>query len=296
VPQAYLKLRFCLPLKKVPNISNTSAVVLSEHITPPNNPMVQSDIITQTVASILGQSVLQKAWIKDQVANGVQISGSESVDKIALGVSLNLEFLNHAVKWGAQYCIVHHGLDPRTHVSKLPTYLQKELKLIFNHNLTISGYHFALDAHPVIGNNAQIIQKLNASVTDQLFDEWGFVGRFTKSQSINNIKLTCQKLFDHPIEHYVGGNQTITTIGVVSGAAKPYAAQIADFEAKGIQLYISGETSESTPHKLVESGIDYFVCGHYATETFGIKALGEKLKESFKTKVEIKFIDVPSSI
>lgn len=256
--------------------------------------MVKRDEITQFVETTLTPKLLQKAWAKDEVANGVQIVGQADVAKIALGVSLNLEFLETAVKWGAQYCLFHHGLDPRTYLSRLPIYLQKELKLIFVHELTIAGFHYALDAQPEIGNNAQIIKLLGAHIKQPLFDEWGYTAVFDKPVSITDLKTRCRQLFDHEIMHFPTGHSSITTIGVVSGGAKPHAMDLEECLAKGIEIFISGETSESIPHKLVESGIDYFVCGHYATETFGIKALGEKLKTHFGNQVEVEFIDIPS--
>lgn len=258
--------------------------------------MVQRDEITQAVTDIIGQALLTKAWQTDEVANGVQIIGQTEVHKIALGVSLNQEFLTEAVKRHAEYCLFHHGLDPRTYLSRLPLYLQQELKLIFKHDLTIAGYHYALDAHPIIGNNVQIIRHLGAQVGQPLFDDWGYTGKFAKPQSLSNLKQVCHKLFNHEILSYESGKKEIKTIGVVSGAGKPYLSQLDEFIPKGVELFISGETSESVPHKLVESGIDYFVCGHYATETFGIQALGEKLKTHFGKKVEVEFIDLPSEI
>src|SRR3989344_3947184 len=87
-----------------------------------------------------------------------------------------------------------------------------------------------------------------------------------------------------------------STMGVVSGAGKPYGAEMVELEKKGIELYISGETSESIPHKLKESGIPYFLCGHYTTEMFGIRALGERIAHHFKDKVRVQFIDIPNPI
>lgn len=258
--------------------------------------MVKRDDITRATYEIIGQDLLDKAWQKDEVANGVQIYGNNAVSKIALGVSLNSAFLTIAAKRGAQYCICHHGLDPRTYLSRLPLYLQKELKFIFNHQLTVAGFHYSLDAHPVIGNNAQIIQKLGARLGEPLFDDWGFVGKFDKATELNIIKERCESLFNHPVLSYESNIKSVKRIGVVSGAGKPYAQHLADLEIKGVDLFISGETSESIPHKFLESGINYFICGHYATETFGIKTLGDKLKTHFGNKLEIEFIDVPSVI
>lgn len=258
--------------------------------------MVKRDDITQFIEDAITPELLQKAWAKDEAANGVQIIGAAEVSKVALGVSLNLEFLEAAIKWGAQFCIFHHGLDPRTYLSCLPLYLQKELKLIFNHQLTIAGYHYALDAHPQFGNNARIIQLLGAKLKQPLYDEWGYTAVFAKPITITELKIRCQKLFDHEVLHFPAGHQSTKTIGVVSGAGKPYPTELAEFTAKGVELYISGETSESVPYKLVESGIDYFVCGHYATETFGVKALADKLKEHCGNQVEVEFLDVRSEI
>jgi dinuclear metal center YbgI/SA1388 family protein len=258
--------------------------------------MIKRDEITHAIYDLIGRDLLEKAWQKDEVANGVQIEGSKDVSKIALGVSLNLDFLNKAIKGNVQYCIFHHGLDPRTYLSRLPLYLQKELKLIFNHQLTIAGFHYTLDAHPIIGNNAQIIQKLGAQLGDPLFDEWGYVGKFDKALELNIIKERCYKLFNHEIISFESSPKKITTIGVVSGAGKPYAGHLAELEDKGVELFISGETSESIPHKFLETGINYFVCGHYATETFGVKALGDKLRTHFGNKLEVEFIDLPSVI
>ena len=258
--------------------------------------MVSRDEITQATHQIIGQDLLEKSWVKDEVANGVQIEGALEVSKVALGVSLNQTFLKAAIKWGAQYCIFHHGLDTQTHLSRIPKYLQGHLQLIFTHQLTIAGYHYTLDAHPEIGNNAQIIKLLGAKLKEPLYEDWGYVGEFDQTQEMDNLIERCHKLFNHEVLSFRSNNNPIKTIGVVSGAGKPQAKHVEEIISKHIDLYISGETSEYIPHRLIESGISYFICGHYATETFGIKALGEKLKEHFKNQLEIKFIDIPTVI
>lgn len=259
--------------------------------------MIQRDELTNYLyKEIFGGELMAKAAIKDELANGIQFSGSETVSKIALGVSCNEAFLHEAVAWGAQYCIFHHGLDPRTHKSRYPLYAQKRLKLIVQNSLTIAGFHYALDAHPEIGNNAVIIRELGARRGEHLFDEWGYVGSFEKPRLLSDLRQHCEALFDHEIVSFESGPEEIHTIGVVSGGGKPYAAEIAEMEAKEVQLYISGESSESVPHKMLESQINYFVCGHYATEVFGVKALGEKIQQEFNGKLEVQLIDIPNPI
>ncbi len=258
--------------------------------------MVKRDEIIQFIENYFGEELLYRAALKDELANGVQILGGEQVKKVTLGVSLNEDFLNQAVNTGSNFCIFHHGFDPRTYKSKYPQYAQKRLKVIFENKLSILGYHYALDAHPEIGNNATIIKLLGASVTQPLYQEWGFTGLFSKPQDVKQLAKTCTKFMEHDVLTVYTGPSEVKTIGVVSGAGKPYAAEIAEFETKGVELYISGETTESALHKMKESNINYFVCGHYATEVFGVQELGKLIKSHFKEKLEVEFIDIPNPI
>lgn len=239
---------------------------------------------------------MKKALEKDEVANGVQFLGQETVTKVALGVSLNEEFLLKAVKDGAQVGIFHHGFDTRIWKSRFPTFSQKRLKVIIENKLTIMGFHYTLDSHPEIGNNAMIIKLLGAKIKEPLFDEWGYTAELLQPQSIEQIKTACEKLFNHKIFTIESGVKMIRTIGVVSGRGTPEMAELAEMETKGVQLYISGETSEWVIHQMKESGINYFCAGHYASEVFGVQELGKKIKEQFKNQLEVEFIDIPNEI
>lgn len=258
--------------------------------------MVKRDDLIDFINKIIGPELLKKAEVKDEMANGVQFTGNERVEKVALGVSLNEEFLQKAVEWGSNFCIFHHGFDPRTYKSRYSKHSQKRLKLIFKNDMTIVGFHHILDAHPEIGNNATIIRKLGGKVIDSLFDEWGYVAKFKKAEDLHELGHKCQELFDHEVFVVEGGPEKVTTIGVVSGAGKPYDLELAEMQEKGVELFITGESSESVPHKMIESGINYFAGGHYATEVFGVKELGERVQSKFKSKVVVKFIDVSNPI
>lgn len=258
--------------------------------------MILRDQLIQAIKQIIGRKLLVKALEKDELANGVQVLGQEKINKVALGVSLNEEFLQKAILWGAQFCLFHHGFDPRTYKSRLPLYSQKRLKLIFQNNLTVMGFHYCLDAHPKIGNNAVIIKKLGAKIKEPFWDEWGYTAEFLQPQDVVKLAEKCRQIFNHEIFSLLSGSKKVKTIGVVSGAAKPYAQELTEMEAKGVELFITGETSESIPHKMKESGINYFAGGHYATEVFGIQALGAKIKEKFTKTLEVKFIDIRNPI
>jgi dinuclear metal center YbgI/SA1388 family protein len=258
--------------------------------------MVKRDELIKFIYQTIGKGLLEKAAKIDEVANGVQILGKEGVAKVALGVSLNEVFLKEAVKRDADFCIFHHGLDPRTVKSRFPICFQKRLRMIFQNNLTIVGLHYALDSHPLIGNNAMIIKKLGAKIAGSLYDEWGFAASFPVAQDVKRLRDKCAKLFNHSVLAVLAGPQKVKTIGVVSGAGVPQTSHFLEMEDRGVELFISGETHESVPYKMRESGINYFLCGHYNTEVFGVKALGEKIKAKFKNRLKVEFIDIPNEV
>jgi len=258
--------------------------------------MVKRDELVELVYKTIGKELLEKAVAKDELANGVQFWGKDKVNKVALGVSLNEDFLLEAVKAKSNFCIFHHGYDVRTWKSRVPTSSQKRLKVIMENEMTIMGFHYALDAHPEIGNNAVIIKKLGAKIKEPLWEEWGSTAEFPAPQRVKDLADKCSKLFEHDVLAIFSGPERVKTIGVVSGGAKPDAQSLAEMEEKGVELFICGEPSESVLNKMKESGINYFAGGHYATEVFGVQELGKKIKEEFKNILEVEFIDIPNPV
>ncbi|OGM32382.1 Nif3-like dinuclear metal center hexameric protein [Candidatus Woesebacteria bacterium RIFCSPLOWO2_01_FULL_39_61] len=258
--------------------------------------MIQRDILIKFIYELIGKDLLEKALKIDEVANGVQFLGSDKVERVTLGVSLNEEFLKKAIEKNSNFCIFHHGFDTGVYKSRYPSYSQERLRIILKNDLTIMGFHYALDAHPQFGNNVSIIKILGAEVSEPLGNEWGYTAKFDKPQDIHELGHKCRDIFDHEIFVVEGNIDKVKKIGVISGGAKPNAELLAEIEAKGVELFISGETSEHVPHRMKESGINYFVCGHYATEVFGVKALGEEIKKEFKDKLSVEFIDVENPI
>jgi dinuclear metal center YbgI/SA1388 family protein len=258
--------------------------------------MLKRDKLITFIYKTLGEDILDRALVKDDFANGLQILGSEKVKRVAIGVSLNEEFLLEAIDWGAEFCIFHHGIYAPAYKLQYLKSEQKRLRLIFQNNLTIVGLHYALDAHPKLGNNAQIIKKLGAKLTDQFAEEWGYIGEFEKPQDLHDLGHKCQELFDHEVFVVQANNKKIKRIGVCSGSHKPGSFDYYKMQEKKIDLLITGETAEHIPHQMQEEGINYFVCGHYATEKFGIEALGDKIRTKYKEKLMVKFIDIKNPI
>ncbi len=262
--------------------------------------MVTRDELISFIENTLGPDLLAKANTVDENANGVQIHGAEKVTKVALGVSISLDFFHESVSAGAEMTITHHGLhlSPKyMYNSRLDRSQQAVLKYVFAHNLTVAGYHYSLDAHPTIGNSATIIRELGAKRLDlPYFDTWGWVAEFEKPMDIKEIANKLATITSHDVFAVYGGKEKIKRIGVCSGGAKPMGADLHQIYDQGIELHITGEIAEGGPAIAKDSGFNYFAAGHYATEVFGVQELGKKIKEHFKSKLEVEFIDIPNPL
>lgn len=258
--------------------------------------MISRDSLIKFIYSTIGKDMLDKALKNDEMPNGVQFLGGEHVDTVTLGVTCNEDFLIDAGKSKSNFCIFHHGFDVRTWKSRYSLSSQKRLKHINKNDMTIVGLHYALDAHPTLGNNATITRLLDGKIVDSLFETWGFVGEFEKPVDVHMLEKKCKEIINHEVFSVYSGSKTIKRFGVVSGAGKPSSEHLAEMEEKGVQLFITGEPSEGIPYKMKESEINYFACGHYATEVFGVKELGKKIEKEFGKDLHVEFIDIPNPI
>jgi dinuclear metal center YbgI/SA1388 family protein len=247
--------------------------------------------------SFFGQDLINKARKKDKyLANGLQLLGKEKIKKLVLGTSATNQFLKEAVKIKADSVIVHHSL-PLFHAYKLISpYLYKRLVTLIRNDVSLFGYHYILDSHPELGNNAQIIKMLGAKKLEPFYDEWGWTAEFAKPVSRKKLAEKLSDLINHDIFIINGDKDMIKKLGVVSGGGVPREKEIQEAIDKDIDLYITGEVEEATVGIFQELGINYFASGHYATEVFGVQALGKKIKAEFKDKLEVEFLDIPNPI
>lgn len=262
--------------------------------------MVTRDELIVYLEKTLGTELLAKARLKDIYANGVQVHGSEKVNKIALGVSATMDFFQEAVAAEAQFCLFHHGLDLTSHNlvgSRLHAGIQADLSYIFANNLTVAGYHYSLDAHPTIGNNAVIIRELGAELTNETYyDEWGYVAEFKTPVLATKLAERLAKITSHDVMAVYGGPKMVKRIGVCSGGARPYDRELWEIIEKNLDAHIAGEIIEPSEAQAKGVGYNYYAAGHYATEVFGVQELGKKLKEHYKDQLEVEFIDLPNPL
>lgn len=257
--------------------------------------MVKREEIIKFIFDYFGEDFVKKAKAKDDYINGIQIKGKDEVKKLALGVSTNLEFLTKSKVWGADFIIAHHGIS----LSKIDHYLnpilKKRFKILFDGEITLLAFHYMLDAHKEIGNNAQIIKKLGGKVIEPFYDEWGWIGELKKAEEIDKVITQLSKIFNHKPVKYLYGSKMVRKIAVTSGGGTLRLNEMSEFLEKDFDLYVTGEVKESTPAIIKEAGLNYLVFGHYDTEKFGVMALGELIQKRFP-KLEVKFIDVPNPL
>jgi len=221
---------------------------------------------------------------------GLQVAGTQEVERLACGVSSSLELFERTAAAGAQMLLVHHGLlwdrDPRV----IDDASRRRLKTLFDAEITLAAYHLALDAHPELGNNALLARELGIDPSEQ-FAGIGFGGPLAEPVSVEDFTARVRdKLGSEPVV-FAHGPERVERAAVITGGA---ARHLVDAAGAGYDLFLTGEPAEPSMHTARELGIHFVAAGHYATERIGIQALTERLAERFD--LEWEFIDLPNPV
>ncbi len=224
---------------------------------------------------------------KDYAPNGLQVEGKQEVQHIVSGVTASLELIEAAIAVRADMLLVHHGYFWRNEAAEITGMKYRRIKKLLAHDINLLAYHLPLDAHPQLGNNAQLAQRLDIQV-EAVMDKQGIgnIGSFTQTHDIASLSAKLTQVLAHKPLVIAGGTHKIKRIAWCSGGAQNY---IETAVSLGADAYISGEISESTIHVAREAGIHYFAAGHHATERYGVLSLGEQLKSQFN--LQHTFID-----
>ena len=240
--------------------------------------------------------LLDATSFEDYGPNGLQVPGAEQVQAIATGVSANLEFLEAAVESGAQLALVHHGLLWGDRLEALSGPTAARLRALLCAGASLAAYHLPLDAHPQIGNNALLRDRLGLADDGKPFGEArgrpiGTVGRSDRPLGISELESRLREATGNEPLVFDSGPDEIETVGIVSGGG---SFAIGEAGRRGLHALVTGEPSEPAMGEAREYGIHFLAGGHYATETFGIRRLGELVAERFG--VAHRFIDVPNPV
>ena len=233
--------------------------------------------------------LLQVNQFKDYAPNGLQVAGSEQVQKVVTGVTASLALIEAAIEVGADTLLVHHGYFWKNELETITSYKQKRIKALLTHNINLIGHHLPLDAHPELGNNAQLAKRWGL-VDETPDNDLLRVGYLSEPCSIDDLIQRVSASLNRTPLHLPGGPNQVQKVAWCSGGAQSYIEEAA---VLGADVYISGEVSEQTTHLARELGIHYLAAGHHATERYGVKALGEHLETQFGLSVQFIDIDNP---
>lgn len=232
---------------------------------------------------------------KDYGPNGLQVEGRERVARLVSGVTASRALIEAAVAAQADAVFVHHGLFWRGQDGRVTGWMKQRLALLLAHDINLFAYHLPLDAHPELGNNAQLGRHLGLAADGRFGEQdLGFLGARTDGGSFADS----QALARH-VEQALGRNVTcvpgasgpIRRIAWCTGGAQDY------FEAAiaaGAQAFLTGEISEPQAHYARECGVSFLACGHHATERYGAPAVGAHVAAQLGLQHEFIEVDNPA--
>lgn len=242
----------------------------------------------------LCDDLLSAQEFNDYCPNGLQVDADTPITRIVTGVTACQALIDEAIRQEAQAILVHHGYFWKGENPALTGMKGKRIRTLLQNNISLLAYHLPLDAHPTLGNNALLAQALDLQIDGALYPN--------EKHPVGNI-ATCPPIFAQefaqkiakvlnrtPLHIDTANNTPLTKIALCTGAAQDMIDQA---YAMGCQAFISGEISERTTHSARELGIHYYAIGHHASETFGVRALGELLAKEYGLSVNFVDIDNP---
>ncbi|HEY8478146.1 MAG TPA: Nif3-like dinuclear metal center hexameric protein [Chloroflexota bacterium] len=224
--------------------------------------------------------------------NGLQVEGRDEVRRIGVAVDASEASIRAAAGRGCDVLIVHHGLfwDGNVPVTGRR---YRRLRLLIERGIALYSAHLPLDVHPEVGNNVVLARELGMMVEGTFGDYKGMPvgvwGRLALSREALAARL--DEVLGGRVRLLPGGPERLERVGVLTGAG---GGMIADAIAAGLDALVTGEGAHHTYFDAIEGGINVYYGGHYATETWGVRALAAHLSERFGVPTE--FIDLPTGL
>jgi dinuclear metal center YbgI/SA1388 family protein len=243
--------------------------------------------------------LLEPTRFQDYGPNGLQVPGAEQISTLITGVSAHVELFERAIDADADLILVHHGLFWGAGAGPIDPAMKRRLKLLFDSDIALAAYHLPLDAHPKIGNNALLAKALGAGSLSPFAihrnQPIGFLAELPddgiEAHGANGLFARVQDAVGQPPLVFDTGPEVVRSIAIVTGAGTDHLPEAI---AAGADAFITGEPAERAMAQAQEGSIHFIAAGHHATETFGIRALGEHLAQRFG--LHHQFIDVRNPI
>jgi len=236
--------------------------------------------------------LLEAARYRDYCPNGLQVEGRAELRRIVCGVTASQALLDEAVLRQADAILVHHGWFWKSDDSCITGFRRRRMATLIGADLSLFAYHLPLDAHPDLGNNAELARRAGWRVEGRFAEqEIGFIGAPVASSTAASIAGTLESLLGRAMLVVGAVDRPVARLAWCSGGAQGMFEQAIQ---AGADCFVSGEISEQTVHLARESGVPYIAAGHHATERFGVMALGAHLQEKFG--LDCQFVDINSPV
>lgn len=239
--------------------------------------------------------LLQVKKFSDYCPNGLQVEGRGNVQHIVSGVTASEALIDAAIAHKADAIIVHHGYFWKGERPEVTGMKRRRLAKLLAHDISLLAYHLPLDAHPELGNNAQLAKRLGLRRVGALFPEdaraVGDIGELAQAMTPGELTAHIEHVLQRKPLHIPGGDKPLSRIAWCTGGAQGFIEQAI---AMGADAYLSGEISEQTVHAARESGLHYWALGHHASERYGVQALGEWCASSLGLTHQFIDIDNPA--
>jgi dinuclear metal center YbgI/SA1388 family protein len=248
--------------------------------------------LTELVAYLDGYLRVRELPDRAQALNGLQVANSGRVERIAVAVDAVQATIDAAVACGADLLLVHHGLfwDGNQPVTGRR---YRRLRALLEADVAVYSAHLPLDVHPEVGNNAVLARALGVEVEGVLGEYKGAAvgvwGRLEMRREALCARL--DELLGARVRMVAGGPERVRSVGIVTGGAGDLLAAAREL---GLDAYVTGEGDHHHYFDAEEGGINLFLGGHYATETWGVRALAERLEERFG--LPWTFLDHPTGL
>lgn len=233
--------------------------------------------------------------IEDYGPQGLQVEAeNEEIGRIALSVDVAPAIIAAAANWKADMLLVHHGVLWRD-VERIAGPLGQRVRLLLKHGINLYAAHLPLDAHPVVGNNAVLARLLGVEI-----ERWwcapkgtpiGVIGSVATGTTLDELVGQINEQLNTEARVLAHGPTQVGTIAIISGFG---ADEVADANALGADTLLTGETSHAHYWAAADHGMNVIYAGHYATETVGVRALGQHLADHLG--VQTKFFDFPTAM
>jgi dinuclear metal center YbgI/SA1388 family protein len=228
----------------------------------------------------------------DYCPNGLQVEGTTSIAHIVTGVTASQALIDVAIARGADALLVHHGWFWKGEDSRIIGMRKTRLASLLTHNINLLAFHLPLDAHPELGNNAQLARVLKITPSQETTGPGDLIwlGQMSGATTLGEVAANVERALGRTPQVIGDPSMPADRLAWCTGAAQSMMTHAID---AGAQVFITGEISEPTVHLARETGVGFISAGHHATERYGVQALGNAIQKEFGIRVDFVDIDNP---